>query len=105
MTLLSKYYREHPDRFTEFVIEATHSHRRMYLFDMVRYVHTYVCTDMHSVEVFYFSELLFLCCGRYFLSPVLCNILSFYFHNHVFDLHKKNSLLLPCFVSYESIKN
>jgi hypothetical protein len=35
MTLLSKYYREHPDRFNEFVIEATHSHRRMYLFDML----------------------------------------------------------------------
>ena len=36
MTLLSKYYREHPYRFNEFVVEATHSHRRMYLFDMVR---------------------------------------------------------------------
>jgi hypothetical protein len=35
MTLLSKYYREHPHRFNEFIIEATHSHRRMYLFDML----------------------------------------------------------------------
>ena len=38
MTLLSKYYREHPDRFNEFVVEATHSHRTMYLFDMVSVV-------------------------------------------------------------------
>lgn len=58
MTLLSKYYREHPDRFTEFVIEATHSHRRMYLFDMVRYVHTYVRSCMHKVHYTYLSILI-----------------------------------------------
>ena len=34
MTLLSKYYRDNPKKFNDFVIQATRSHRQMYLFDM-----------------------------------------------------------------------
>jgi hypothetical protein len=100
MTLLSKYYREHPDRFTEFVIEATHSHRRMYLFDMVSTcVRAYVCmwrsvaylqlfrytsaeVFAFMCHVFVFCVLCFVFCSCRFL--LLSSPVSHFFHSTEF---------------------